>query len=289
MAAKCGPTWRRSSSWTSRARCSPPAGRRPDAARASARGCARASRAISEVRAGRRRPDRQDAAVPLPDPRPPHVRLDAAGGRRDRVAAAAAGHQGRDQLRRARRPRRARASSGRARAARLRRPHRRRKRPVRGAGDRLPARRRPVLGRGRARLPRRRARAAVPAGRRRAGNAAKLGPVAREGDLGRARGLLRAAVGDGTVSKAGEASRDRPARAVSRSRRARARAPSRGRAAALAGASTRPYDGRSMRYAAGAAIFVAVALGGGGGAVGGTRTATGPRSGARRTTTGIRR
>ena len=34
-------------------------------------------------------------------------------------------------------------------------------------------------------------------------SAAKLGPVAREGDLGRARGLLTAAVGDGPVSKAG--------------------------------------------------------------------------------------
>ncbi len=34
-------------------------------------------------------------------------------------------------------------------------------------------------------------------------SAAKLGPVAREGDLGRARGLLSAAVGDGKVSKAG--------------------------------------------------------------------------------------
>ena len=131
------------------------------------------------------------------------VRVDAAGLRHDRVAAAAAGRPGRHQLRRARRARHERVLHAGPRPAGVRGPDRRGERAVHGAGRGLPARRRPVLERGRAGLSRRRARAAVPAGRRGTRLAAKLGPVAQEGDLGRARELLAAAVGEGPASAAG--------------------------------------------------------------------------------------
>ena len=88
---------------TSPARCSPrrgPTTRRGSSARAARRSsCADGDPAGS----GRpRRADRPGAAVPLPDARHAHVRLDAAGGGRDRVAAAAAGRPRRHELRRSR-------------------------------------------------------------------------------------------------------------------------------------------------------------------------------------------
>ena len=74
----------------------------------------RAPRPRSRGARGPRRADRPGAAVPVPDPRPARVRVDAAGGRHDRVAAAAAGRARRHQLRRARRARHGRGSSRRS-------------------------------------------------------------------------------------------------------------------------------------------------------------------------------
>ena len=73
-------------------------------------------------------------------------------------------------------------------------------------------------------------------------SAAKLGPVAREGDLGRARELLTAAVGEGPASRPPAASGRRSRSPLRRVRRARARARPRARAPALA----RPRGARTM-------------------------------------------
>ena len=134
-----------------------------------------------------------DRALPylFPTARPARVRLDAPGGGRDRVAAAAAGRPRRHELRRARFARHARLLHCRARPPRLRRPDRRRKRAVRTAAEAAAGSWSSSSGtRERADLPRRWSRAPVPAGR---GGAGARGAARAGRPRGRARPSARAA------------------------------------------------------------------------------------------------